>query len=350
MSLGNYICGTCGCNNGTCGCGANQACQPANTIYESTCADPGTLTVLKHLLGLDAQFCKRRLVPSGSGGFLVARMTPNGWAISFSTAPTVALEEFLAVQGVAFGQVLVQQSDSVMRAMNPPVTANLVLGTNAAGQAMWIPIPAATVPDPLTVADLTVTNLATINNLEVTGTPVLSGLGTGALVSFLGLDASDNVIKGTPATTGVQTAMFYETPTSPGGTSPNEAVAPLGLLTIGNLLNESVLPAVPGGALITPTNSQTLTVLTPGWYNFDACAQINGTNEIAYINFQINGITVNTGNSTSIAAQATTQRIQNWTAFASRRMAAGDTITLQLGPALNAKTYAVRIRATRTGS
>jgi hypothetical protein len=300
---------------------------------------------------LDQQFCERRLIPAAGGGFLVARATPNGWNIGFSTAPVVALEEFLAVQGVAFGQVLVQQSDNVMRAMNGPAVANLVLGTNAAGQAMWIPIPAATVPDPLTVTDLTVTNLATLNNVEISGGVVFTGLGTGTLAFTLGVDSSGNLIQGTPATTGVQSCMFYEAPTFPSATSPNAAVAAGGLLTIGNLIYDSVLPAVPGGALITATNSQTLTVITAGSYNIDFCGMITSTGVPSPINLLINGIIVNEGNSSSNSAQITTGRIQNVSGFEARRLAAGATIQLQLGSGIaTPATYAVRLRATRTGA
>jgi hypothetical protein len=339
------------CNTNPCCC--QSPCDPANLIYEGTCTDPGSLTVLRHLLGLDQQMCTRRLIPAGSGGYLVARQTPNGWAIGFSTTPTVALEEFLAVQGVAFGQVLVQQSDNVMRAMNGPATANLVLGTNAAGQAMWIPIPAATVPDPLTVADLTVTNLATLNNVTITGTPVLSGLGTGALVSFLGLDAANNVIKGTPATTGTQVASFFEAPQSPSATTPNSGAAAGSLLTIGNLIFDSVGTA--GGSLFTATNSQTLTCLTAGVYVVDFGGQVTwtgGSSGQASIQLLVNGVIVNNGNGRPDAAITSTLRNANLWGQNMRRFAVGDTAQLQLGASSGANTqvYEARINFTRTGS
>lgn len=353
MSCGNYtsICGAC--NSNPCCC--SSACSPANTVYEGTCADPGSLTTLRHLLGLDQQFCERRLIPAAGGGYLVARQTPSGWAIGFSTTPTVALEEFLAVQGVAFGQVLVQQSDDVMRAMNPPVTANLVLGTNAAGQAMWIPIPAATVPDPLTVANLTVTNLATLNNVTITGTPVLSGLGTSALVSFIGLDASNNVVKGTPATTGTQVAAFFESPTSPAPVpGPNDGATAGNNLTIGNLLFDSV--GTPGGALFTPTNSQTLTCLTAGVYVVDFGGQVyytGGNSGQPGINLLVNGVSVNAGNSRSDATVTSTLRIASIWGQNMRRFAVGDTVQLQLGASTGAAGVHVqeaRVNFVRTGA
>ncbi len=337
------------CSCGGCGC---SQCDPANVIYQSPCPDPGAATALRHLLGLDQEFCKRRLLP-GTGGYLVARQTPNGWLIGFSTTPVVALEEFLAVQGVAFGQVLVQQSDSVMRAMNPPVTANLVLGTNAAGQAMWIPIPAATVPDPLTVADLTVTNLATLNNVIITGGLSFTGLGAGALVSVLGLDAGGNLITGTPATTGTQVAAFFESPTSPSAVTPNSGATAGSALTIGNLLFDSV--GTPGGALFTATNSQTLTCLVAGVYTVDFGGQVTytgGSSGQPSIILLVNGVPVNNGNGRSDAALTSTLRVANLWGQNMRRFAVGDTVQLQLGASSGSNThvYEARVNFSRTGA
>lgn len=336
------------------GAGCSQ-CQEANTIYAATCADPGSLTTLRHLAGYDAQFCKRRLLP-GTGGYLVARQTPNGWLIGFSTTPTIALEEFLAVQGVTFGQLLVQQSDNVMRAMNPPAVANLVLGTDAGGNAMWIPIPAATVPDPLVVNDLTVTNLATLNNVAISGGVNFTGLGTGTLVFTLGVDGSGNLIQGTPATTGVQVAMFYQQATSPGpGLGPNDTAAPGDMLTIGNLLFDSVLPAVPGGALITVTNSQMLTVVTDGLYVLTWGGEVSyggGGFGTPSINLLINGMEVNRGYARGGYGGLEVNRALSVAGSESRRLVAGTTIQLQLDAASgnNSHTYEVRLTATRLGA
>ena len=348
MSCGNYttICGACNCNP----CCCSSPCAPANTIYEGTCSDPGSLTSLKHLLGLDQQFCERRLIPSGSGGYLVARQTPNGWAIGFSTTPTVALEEFLAVQGVAFGQVLVQQSDNVMRAMNGPAVANLVLGTNAAGQAMWIPIPAATVPDPLTVADLNVTNVANFNDVNIAGTTTMTGAATGTLTNILGLNATNEVIKGTIATTTPQSVTFFEAPTSPSATTPNSGVTAGGLLTIGNEVSSSLA----AGALIGVTNSQTLAVVQAGYYLIDYCAGVVSNANAAMtpsVQLLINGVIVNNGNSRAGPAGTPNRTALTCTGIDGRRMVAGTTIQLQMasGSGSNISVYEARIRFTRIG-
>lgn len=352
MSCGNYTsaCGICGCNP----CCGHGACDPANVIYQSTCADPGSLTVLRHILGLDQNLCVRRLIPSGSGGYFVARQTPNGWAMGFSTTPVVALEEFLAVQGVAFGQVLVLQSDSVMRAMNAPAVANLVLGTNAAGQAMWIPIPASTVPDPLTVGTLTVTGTANFNDVNIVGTTTMTGAATGTLATFLGLNAANEIIKGTLATSTPQAVMFFESPTSPNGATPNKAAVAGSALVIGNEINSSVA----AGTLIAVINSQTLQVVEPGYYTIDysgyvayASTTVGGNPGILLL---VNGVNVNNGNTRPDAAVTKLIRGMAITGFASRRFIAGDTLQLQLasstGAAPNPETYEVRLRATRLGA
>jgi len=355
MSCGNFtsVCGVCGCNNGSCGC-AQQACQPANVIFESTCTDPGTLNRLSHLLGLDSQFCKRRIIPAEGGGYLIARQTPNGWQIYFTTEPVVALSQYQAIQGQAFGDLLIQGSDNIMRELLGPAVANLVIGTNAAGQLMFIPIPAATVPDPLTVADLTVTNIATLNDVAIGGGVNLTGLGTAAAVFLLGLDAGGNLVKGDPATTGTQVASFFESPTSPAPfPGPNDSASAGNPLTIGNLLFDSV--GTPGGALFTATNSQTLTCLTAGVYVVDFGGEVyytGGSSGQPAIILLVNGVPVNNGNARSDAGVTSTLRVSNVWGQNMRRFAVGDTVQLQLGASSGSNTHVqeARVNFTRTGA
>lgn len=310
------------------------------------------MTFGSHLAVLDQQFCERRLLP-GSGGYLVARQTPSGWRFQFTTQPNVALDEYDAQQSVVFGQFVILQTDGVMRAMNPPAVAGLVPVTNALGQPSWAPIPAATVPDPLTVATLTVTGNTDLNNVEVGGGVVLSGLGTGALTSFLGLDASNNVIKGTPATTGVQVAAFFESPTSPNAATPNSGATAGSNLVIGNLLFDSV--GTPGGALWTATNSQTLTCLTAGVYIVDFGGQMtytSGSSGNPAIILLVNGVPVNNGNARSDAGLTTVLRGANLWGQNMRRFSVGDTVQLQLGASSGTNTgvYEARVNFTRTGA
>lgn len=344
---------SCSCNQNPCCCGTSP-CHPGNVIYQAECPDPGSVTALRHLLGLDEQFCKRRLLP-GTGGYLIARQTGSGtWVYAFSTTPVVDLEEFTAIQSQAFGQLLVQGADDIMRAMNGPAVANLVLGTNAAGQAIWIPIPPATVPDPLTVANLTVTTLATIASMAISGTINFTGLGTTTPAFLLGIDASGNLVKGDPATTGVQVASFFESPTSPSAATPNAGAAAGSLLTIGNLIYDSVLPLVPGGSLFTATNSQTLTCITAGTYDVQWGGQItwdSGSSGRPAMPLLVNGITVNNGNSRPTGV-TTTQRAANLWCGNPRRFAVNDTVQVQMGSGVGANTnaYEVRVNFTRTGA
>lgn len=340
----------CSCNTTPCSC---SPCQPANVVYQASCTDPGSVTALRHLLGLDANFCSRRLLP-GVGGFLVARQTGSGtWVYAFTNAPVVDLETYQAIAGQVIPNLVVQGSDNILRELLGPAVANRILLTNAAGQLIFAPIPTATVPDPLTVTDLTVNNVATLNDVTVAGGVNFSGLGTGTLSFFLGVDAGGNLIQGTPATTGVQSCMFYEWPVSPAGANfPNAAVTANNLLTIGNLLYDSVLPVVPGGALITAINSQTLSVLTAGNYVLDWCGQVEGSNGSPSINLLINGVNVNSANGTIQGTVLTTGRSANLAGFETRRLAVGTTIQLQLGAQSGASiaTYEVRLRAQRIGA
>lgn len=293
--------------------------------------------------------CVRRLLP-GVGGFLVARQTGSGtWLIAFTNQPVVDLATYQAIAGTVIPNLVVQGSDNILRELLGPAAANLILLTNAAGQLIFAPVPTATVPDPLTVTDLTVNNVATLNDVTIAGGVNFSGLGTGTLSFFLGVDAGGNLIQGTPATTGVQSCMFYEAASSPAATFPNQAVTAGNPLTIGNLLYDSV--GTVGGALITATNSQTLTVLTAGNYDLDWCGQVEGSGGSPSINLMINGINVNRGNATFGGPVVTTGRSANLTGFEARRLTVGTTIQLQLGSQSGASiaTYEVRLRAKRNG-
>lgn len=353
MSCGNYtsVCGVCGCNNGSCGC-AQQACQPANVIYEATCPDPGTVTRAAHLSVRDAQFCDRRLIP-GTGGYLIAAQTPNGWQIFFTTTPSVSLEELQAVAGSVFGNLVVIGSDGVMRKLVGPAVANQVILTNASGQPYFGPIPTATVPDPLTVGTLTVTGLTTLNNVAVSGGMNFTGLGTSAPSFLLGLDASGNLVKGDPATTGVQVAQFFESPTMPSAATPNVNAGAGSNLTIGNLVFDSV--GTPGGALFTATNSQVLTCLTAGTYKVEWGGQVtwdSGSSGRPGMILLVNGVPVSNGNSRSATGVTTTERSANLWCSIARRFAAGDTVQVQMGSAggSNTNAYEVAVNFERTGA
>lgn len=341
-------CNTCG--SSPCCCTNQSPCSPANTIYAAACPDPGVANVGRFLEVLDYAFCKRRLL--NATGYLVARQNSSGtWEIAFTTTPVVPLDNVLAVLGTPFGQLLVQGADNVMRTLEGPHTAGLVLLTNAAGQLYFGVLPAATVPDPLTVANLNVTTLATLASTIITGALQLTGLGTTTPAFILGIDGAGNVVKGDPATTGVQQQGFFESPTNPSGAYPNSAVAANSLLTIGNLIFDSV--GTVGGALFTPTNSQTLTCLVGGTFNVQWGGQVTwtgGSDGNPAIQLLVNGVVVSNGGSAP-AGVTTTQRSVAISCAQPRRYNIGDTIQLRLGPGsgTNTHVYEVYVNLERTG-
>jgi hypothetical protein len=337
-----------------CGCGGNSPCQPANVVYQSTCTDPGSATNLAYLTGLDQNFCERRF-NAGNGGFFVAVPTGSGgFNMGFTVAPQVALTSFQAGIGTTFGNLTVLGSDSILRYLIGPATANQYVRTNASGQLIFGPLPASSVPDPLTVGTINATNF-TLGNGTITGALSLPGVSSGTLSTFLGLDVNGNVITGTPSNTGSQVAMFFESPTTVAATSPNAPCTQGIPLTIGNLIFDSVTPAVPGGALITPTNSQTLTVVTAGTYVFHWGGEIRwtgGSSGKPSIQLLINGVIVNNGYSRNFTGGSNVPNGMVMSGVHGRKMAAGDTIQLQpgTGSGNNISMYEVRLLAERTGT
>jgi len=336
-------------------------CSPANVVFQAACTDPGSATTLRHLTGLDSQFCERRILP-GDGGYLVARATGSGgWLIGFTTEPVVPLSNFTAAQTTAFGNLVVQGSDNIMRTLTGPAVANLYMSTNAAGQLSFGALPAATVPDPLTVGVANVITTLNAADVNITGTVTATGLATGTLTSIVGLNASNQLIKGTIANTGSQCAAFYEAAVSPAptGNTPNVSAVSGNPLIIGNLLFDSTTTAGNVAGLFAVTNSVTLTCLIAGTYVADfggmvvntlASESNNGKPNIA---LSVNGIIVNSGNASNNNAQrGSYQNVVSLWGQEMRRYAVGDTIQLVLGSNTSAssKVYEVRCNLTRLGA
>lgn len=325
-------------------------CQPANVIYRSQCTDPGSVVSLHHLSGLDAQFCPKRLLP-GDGGFLFAEQNSSGsWVIKFSPSPTIILGDQVAVLNQTFGKLVVNGSDNIQRQLTGPSTAGLTLMTNASGDLIFTTFPTQNTPDPLTVNTINAANF-TFGSGTFTGTPIFTGLATSTIVSTVGLDATGNLVKGNPLTAFIQDVTFFESPTSPSPTTPNAAVTAGGMLTIGNEISSSTT----SGALISATNSQTLTVVQAGYYLFHWGGQVvMGANSAGTpaINLLLNGLNVNTGNSRPLVGGGPIRGAQALIGFDGRRLPAGTTIQLQLnsGSGANLATYEVRLQATRIGA
>lgn len=332
------------CCTGLSNCGCN-ACASANTIYRGGCTDPGTQDFLTYLSGLDAQFCPYRL--AGNTGFLQSDVDGSGnFQITFTDSPSVDLPDTQAVLGMTFGDLVIIDSNNALSRLLGPATANLFLSTNASGGLSFGVLPAATVPDPLTVANLTVTTLAGFANVTISGTLAASGLSAGTPVSFLGLDGSNNVVTQSVTAANVQVAMFFESPTSPGATYPNESAAAGSNLVIGNMLYDS------GGTIINVTTSQTLTVAVAGKYKLEwngMVAWSGGNDGKPQLLLLINGVIVNNGNSSGSYGQNTSQRTAFLSGMEARTLAVGATIQVQLSSTSGANThvYEVRLIATK---
>jgi len=349
---------SCSCSNSPCSC---SPCQPANTVYQGTCTDPGSATTLRHVLGLDSSFCQRRLLP-GDGGYLVARATGSGgWLIDFTTEPVIPLSNITAVQSQTFGQFIVQGSDDIMRTLTGPAVENLYPRTNAAGQITFETLPTATVPDPLVVNDLTVVTNAQIADLQITGTATATGLATGTLTNVLGLNTSNEIIKGTIADTGSQCAAFFENTVSPNpqNSYPNANSSPGNPLVIGNILFDSTWPnGVPGaGGLFAVLDQYTLSCVTPGTYVVDFFGMTRentnqGGSGSQVISLKVNGIIVNSGNSNNWLNQNNQENLAHLAGQDMRRYIQGQTIQLVLGSGAtaNTKCYEVRCNVTRLGA
>lgn len=330
---------TCGC--GGCGC---SACQPALTIYQSPCPDPGVTNFGAALPVLDQNFCPRRLANPAVNSFLVGYNTPQGYQVLFANSPQVALDAFPVVSGGTIGNLVVEGSDNVLRQLTLPSVAGLYLSTNASGQLVAGPLPPASVPDPLSVTTLNATT-ATIGTLTVTGQISAANMATGTVANLVGIDAGGNLVKGAPAATGVQVAMFFESNTSPSASTPNSGATAGSFLVIGNLLYDS------GGAIVTVTTSQILTVQVAGKYVITWDGQVGytggGTGRPSIALF-INGVLVNNGNSRPTNV-STTDRTCALCGMEARPLAANDTIQLQLGSGsgTNTHVYEVRLIATK---
>lgn len=341
----------CSCNNSPCSC---SPCQPANTVYQAACTDPGSATTLRHLTGLDSQFCERRLLP-GTGGYLVASVTGSGnWLLQFTDEPKIPLAAYQAVQSQPFGNLLVQGSDNVMRELFGPAIADLYMRTNAAGQLTFEALPVQSLPATASFTDLTVVNLTTLKDLIVTGTVTMTGLSTGTIVNPVGLDINGNLVKGTITQTGSQCASFFESPTSPtpAGGNPNDPTVAGASFIIGNLLFDST--GVAGGGLFTVTNSKTITCITAGAYIVDFGGLVHlgpgltSTGKVS-IGLSVNGIIVNSGNSSNVYGQST-QYDRNRSLWGQdmRRYTVGNTIQLVLGAASGDALYGSNIRCNVT--
>jgi hypothetical protein len=330
------------CNTSPCCC---STCQPANVIYRGECQDPGSFTNLRYVSGLDYKFCPGRL--ANSGGILNAIQLGSGnWVISFQNTPKLDPEVVTAAENVTFGNLFVLGSDNRMRQLEVPASAGLFMQTNASGNLVLGAAPAATVPDPLVINDLTVVDDAIINDLVTNGIVTLNNTPDGTVVNLLGLDATNVLVK-QALDAGIAASMFYESNSSPGAGTPNVAKTPGQFLIIGNRLFDS------GANLISVSTSESLTVNVAGKYFLTWVAQCR-TGGAANPNvgawLQINGVIVNYGNGRTsfLGGGSATAQLFQLSGIEARSLAAGDVIQLQLnGTATTLGTYEVRLIAVK---
>lgn len=326
---------TCSC--GGCGC---STCQPANSIFQGECSDPGTLTVGRFLSVLDYKFCERRL--STGAGFLVSNINGSGNAgLTWTTTPQVPLSEYLAAENVNFGNLIVMGSDSRWRYLQGPSSLGLYLQTDANGMLFFGAPPTATVPDPLAINDLSVAAAATINDLTTNGTVTLNNIASGTVVNLLGLDVSNEVVL-QAITAGIAGTMFYEAATSPSASDPNSAKANGSNLIIGNRLFDS------GANLISVTTSEAITVNVTGKYAvmWNGVCQM-GLNSKAAISLMVNNVMVNNAGRTDaeIGTSSAARAIAPFTGLEVRTLTAGDVLNLQLNSSGTVNTFNVRLIA-----
>lgn len=328
------------CNTSPCCC---STCQPANVIFRGECQDPGTLTTLRYLSGLDYKFCPGRL--TNSGGLLNAIQNGSGnWSIAFQNTPKLDPEVVTAAEDVTFGNLFVLGSDNRMRQLEVPATAGLFMQTNASGNLVLSDAPEATVPDPLVINDLTVSDAAVINDLTTNGVVTLNNIPSGTVANLLGLDAS-NVLVTQALAAGIAGTMFYESNSSPGVGSPNIAKVNGEFLVIGNRLFDS------GANLISVSTSESLTVNETGKY-FLAWVSQHQTSGNARPNvgswLQINGVIVNwaNGRTSFTGGDSATPQLFHITGIEMRELTAGDVLQLQLSEtATTIQTFEVRLIA-----
>lgn len=331
-----------GCGCGGCGC---NSCAPSNTVFRALCDDPGSVNFGTYLSVLDPQFCRNRLI-QGTGVLQSILDGSGNPQITFTNAPVVDLNDNQAVVGVTFGDLVTIGSDNILTRLLGPAVANQILITNALGQLIFSPIPAATVPDPLTVGTLTVTGTATLNNVAIGGAVSATAIPSGTATVFLGLDGSNNVVQQTVSSSTAQIAQFFESPTSPNASYPNQFKPPGSNLTIGNLLYDS------GGGIITVTDSVTLTVARAGayeikWGGFQK--RSGNANWNAGFQLQINGITVSNGGMPP-TQQLTGQNGITFSCSFMRSLSVGDTIRLLLVGTGTPEIFEVWLNAVRYSS
>ena len=197
---------SCSCYKSPCICGwgPSESCA---------CTDPGLETSLKHITGLDSQFCTRRL--QNANGFLW--YSQNGWSVS--SAPLVQLGALEVNEGDIFGQIVINRANGLWQKVVPATGVDGVLKADGNGSWTVEDISSSfTVPDPLTLTTLNASNV-NATNLTVSGLPTFTGLADDTIVSVVGLNGANQLVKG--QTQSASVAFYFENDTLTGPGTPN---------------------------------------------------------------------------------------------------------------------------------
>lgn len=197
----------------SCSCYPNPCCGSC-VSSEIACADPGLETVGKHLAVLDDQFCLRR-IPNAPG---FVWMTENG--IQASSDPQVQLTTLEVAENVEFGSLVINMgSNGNFRKVVPAAGVDGILRAQNGRLIFQDPSNSGfVVPDPLTLTQL---NVSTLNATTSTfsGTTTFNNLPTDTVTQFVGLNGSNQLVKGALAALSV--AQFYESVSFGSGATPN---------------------------------------------------------------------------------------------------------------------------------
>lgn len=195
--------------------------NPCSCSYQSipcpSCTDPGMDATGKHLSIRDGQFCERRLQnpDATTGGFLFY----SGNGFRWGNDPRVILGALEVEEGDLFGELVITRANGLLQRLTPANGVDGVLKADGSGNLSFQDISSSfTIPDPLTVTTLNATNV-NVTDLTVTGTPEFSGLQDDTIVSNIGLNASNQLVKGSSPT--ISVASFFETNDLAGSSYPN---------------------------------------------------------------------------------------------------------------------------------
>lgn len=205
-------------------CSSFPSCH-CGVFTETACGDPGLETSGRHLAVYDNQFCSRRLANPVANGFLTG--APNGF--TFTADPQVLLTDLELSENEGFYGIVTNTDTGRFRRLVPAAGVDGFMVAD--GNGGWFIKPASevgsTVPDPLTLTTLNASNVNT-SALTVSGLPTFTGLISGTIATTIGLNGSNQLVKGTSST--ISVAQFYESnglasPATPNFTYPANASA-----------------------------------------------------------------------------------------------------------------------------